>query len=284
MKRITFLATLLVAAQMSVTAQTHNGHEYVDLGLTSNLLWAKCNVGATAPEEVGDYFAWAETAPKAGYYFKNEGDYKYGVYDYTAEDYGITKYNSKDGKVTLEATDDAAVANWGSDWRTPTLDEYNELLTECTWTVTYCNNVRGYEVKGKNGNSIFLPMTGYIREAVLQTTANGYYWTSSLVQSEVRSASCLNLDVVDGASMSGCIRFFGVPVRAVVEKDKVTSALENVEFAQNIYTHNGGIYGAEDLQIFNLVGQNVTNQNGTLNNGIYIVKVGNRTQKIFVGK
>lgn len=40
----------------------------------------KCHEGATVPEDVGDYFAWGETAPKTSYNFKNEGDYKYGIY------------------------------------------------------------------------------------------------------------------------------------------------------------------------------------------------------------
>ena len=45
----------------------HNGHEYVDLGLPSGLKWATCNVGASSPEDYGDYFAWGETSPKAEY-------------------------------------------------------------------------------------------------------------------------------------------------------------------------------------------------------------------------
>ena len=39
-------------------------HEYVDLGLPSGTLWATCNVGASTPEEFGNYFAWGETEPK----------------------------------------------------------------------------------------------------------------------------------------------------------------------------------------------------------------------------
>ncbi len=41
-----------------------DGHDYVDLGLPSGTLWATCNVGASSPEEYGDYFAWGETEPK----------------------------------------------------------------------------------------------------------------------------------------------------------------------------------------------------------------------------
>ena len=35
-----------------------NGHAYVDLGLPSGTKWATCNVGASKPEEYGDYYAW----------------------------------------------------------------------------------------------------------------------------------------------------------------------------------------------------------------------------------
>lgn len=31
------------------------GHKYVDLGLS--VKWATCNVGASSPEEYGDYYA-----------------------------------------------------------------------------------------------------------------------------------------------------------------------------------------------------------------------------------
>jgi hypothetical protein len=39
----------------------------VDLGLPSGTKWAKCNVGATKPEESGDYYAWGETKEKDNY-------------------------------------------------------------------------------------------------------------------------------------------------------------------------------------------------------------------------
>ncbi len=218
-KRYQFESSGLVLEQgktYTLPLQVGEDYPYVDLGLPSGLLWAKCNIGATAPEEVGDYFAWGETAPKTSYNWTGEGDYKYGIYDYQDTDnYGTTKYNNIDGKTTLEATDDAATTIWGSEWRTPTVDEFNELLTKCTWTATSRNDVSGYEVKGQNGNSIFIPVSGYRRIDDLNAPTSGYYWTSSLVQSEVRSASILQLDIMSGASVSGSMRYFGLPVRAV---------------------------------------------------------------------
>ena len=43
-----------------------NGHDYVDLGLPSGTKWATCNVGATIPEEYGNYYAWDESSTKWG--------------------------------------------------------------------------------------------------------------------------------------------------------------------------------------------------------------------------
>ena len=60
-------------------------HDYVDLGLPSGLLWATCNVGANAPEEYGDYFAWGETQPKDIY---NWSTYQYCM----GSDNTLTKY------------------------------------------------------------------------------------------------------------------------------------------------------------------------------------------------
>ncbi len=160
-------------------------YEYVDLGLTSGTLWATFNVGATAPEEYGNYFAWGETQPKSIYDWSASGNYKWGVYDSAASpDYGMTKYNSTDGKTVLDPEDDAATANWGGAWRMPTQAEQQELIDECTWSWTTLNGVYGYRVISKKdtSKSIFLPAAGFCRNSGLGSNAGtiGYYWTSSL--------------------------------------------------------------------------------------------------------
>ncbi len=159
-----------------------NGHEYVDLGLPSGTLWATCNVGATNPEGYGDYFAWGET--------KTKSDYSWSTYQYyNGSSSTLTKYCTDssrgivDNKTVLEASDDVATANWGGDWRLPTYKEQTELGTECTWTWTTLNGVKGYEVKGKNGNSIFLPAAGCRYGSDLDDAgSNGNYWSSSLYE------------------------------------------------------------------------------------------------------
>ena len=175
-----------------------NGHEYVDLGLS--VKWATCNVGANKPEEYGNYYAWGETITKSSY----------------------TSVNSKTyGKVMTDIAGnvnyDAARANWGGSWRMPTKAEMQELKDRCTWTWTTQNGVKGYKVKGPNGNSIFLPAAGYrIGSSLDYAGGDGYYWSSTPYGSN--SGYAFNLDV--GSSnhgMYGGFRGNGRSVRPVLE-------------------------------------------------------------------
>lgn len=168
--------------EMSFTTETPAVHEYVDLGLS--VKWATCNVGASSPEDYGDYFAWGETTTKSTYDWST---YKYC----NGSSSTLTKYNTDsyygtvDNKTQLDLSDDAARANWGAAWRMPTDAELTELLEQCTWTWTTQNGIKGYKVTSKsNGNSIFLPAAGYNRGSSLAFAgSDGYYWSSSLLTS-----------------------------------------------------------------------------------------------------
>ena len=143
----------------------------VDLGLS--VYWASCNVGAESPEEYGDYFAWGETTTKSSYTEKN--NVTYGLSISELESRGII---DADGNLT--AAYDAATANWGNDWRMPTLDEIKELISQCTWVWTTQNGVKGRKVTGPNGNSIFLPAAGCRGNTSLISAGSlGYYWSAS---------------------------------------------------------------------------------------------------------
>lgn len=160
-------------------------HEWVDLGLPSGTLWATCNVGANSPEEYGDYFAWGETKVKA--------DYSWSTYKYCDESAGVltkychqSNYGLVDGKTELDPEDDAAIANWGSDWQMPNNAQWEELLNKdrITRTWTTRNNVNGYLFTSKsNGNSIFIPAAG-ARVGDSSSSSNvgsdAYCWSSSL--------------------------------------------------------------------------------------------------------
>ena len=140
--------------------------EYVDLGLS--VKWATCNLGSSAPHDVGAYYAWGETVPT----------YMRSSYKWSGPD-GFTKYNAEDGMVTLEAADDAAFVNLGDKWRMPTNDEITELRNNCTWAQETRNGVLGCRLTGPNGNSIFIPVskghTRYFRAEVLSSSLNSYY-------------------------------------------------------------------------------------------------------------
>ena len=133
--------------------------EYVDLGLPSGNLWAKCNLGASAPEAYGDYYAWGEVEPKQEYTNSNHKWYKEG-----APSLGFTKYNNEDGKLSLEDEDDAVIQKLGNGWRTPTLADFRELTNQKLTTIekTTLNGVAGYQITSKrNKKSIFIPFAGF---------------------------------------------------------------------------------------------------------------------------
>jgi hypothetical protein len=156
--------------------------EAVDLGLS--VKWATCNLGATRPEEYGDYFAWAETAPK--------DDYSWGTYKWCMGDmYTMTKYCNNsyhgyngftDGKTVLDLEDDVAHVNLGGNWRIPTRAEWNELSANCTWTWIQENGINGGKLTSRiNGNSIFLPAAGHMSNTDLFAAGSyGLYWCSIL--------------------------------------------------------------------------------------------------------
>ena len=141
-----------------------NGHEYVDLGLPSGLKWATCNVGASKPEDDGNYYAWGETTTKKSKYTENNSK----------------TYGKQMDDIKGNSQYDAARANWGGSWRLPTKSELEELLNNCTWTWTEQNGVNGYKVTGPNGNSIFLPAAGRRGgKHLFNAGYRGYYWSST---------------------------------------------------------------------------------------------------------
>lgn len=195
------------------TTGTHNGHEWVDLGLS--VKWGTCNVGAEKPEEYGDYFAWGETKPKS--------DYDWSTLKYCNDSTGdsFSKYNrnksgTRGNRTVLEPEDDAAHANWGGDWRMPTVAEFQELLDKCTWEWTKINGKNGYKVTSKvNSNSIFLPAAGCRYDTSLYYAGiDGDYWSSSLYESN--SYNARSLDFNPGYHRAGYrLRFGGHSVRPV---------------------------------------------------------------------
>ena len=205
-------------ASCAVTVSEAPKLEAVDLGLPSGTKWATFNVGASKPEDYGDYFAWGETEPKSNYSWST---YKFELgtgYQGPFSKY-VTKssYGTVDNKTVLDPEDDAAHVNWGGSWRMPTLEECDELINKCTWTWTTQNGVNGRLVTGPNGKSIFLPAAGYRYGASLYDAgSDGNCWSSSLSTGGPDEAWCV--DFYSGRVTRGNYgRCRGQSVRPVTE-------------------------------------------------------------------
>ena len=185
---------------------THNGYEYVDLGLPSGLKWATCNVGASSPEQTGLYFAWGETT---GY---TAEQVKSGVRQFDFASYKATGISAD-----LMLEQDAAHVNLGGNWRMPTKTECQELIDNCDsmWTDDY----NGTGVKGGiftsnvNGNSVFFPASGKAADRRMDGVGKrGVYWSASLI--EVPNVWQLFFNS-STQSMSSSIGKYGCSVRGV---------------------------------------------------------------------
>lgn len=251
------------------------GLEYVDLGLDSGILWAACNVGSCTHEGYGTFFAWAKTEPDGAYCWSHY-PYAYNPKYYpecpgpddpehrdtihfepgdNGPNLGLTKYNTKkvwdtlglgcdefgdpDGITELEDSDDAALANMGPGWRTPTVEEWEELIEGTTQTREEENGIGGIRFTSKaegNNNSIFLPFAGHYKGNQHLDYYNsgtlpvGEYWSNEIDSIKPYQAWCLYFDDPDfwgsGGAMdhlgvksedsgAGNIRNEGRPVRAV---------------------------------------------------------------------
>lgn len=182
----------------------HNGHTFVDLGLESGTLWATENLGASKPEERGDFYAWGETSPKTIFSW---GNYKWN----DGMKANPTKYTAEDGITILELADDAANVQWGGLWRLPSREQIRELKDKCSWSR---DNARGgYVVTGPNGNTIFLPVSGRLASSGAVDTNIACYWTCSLSPSSPSNAYYLS--TADNFSQPSTMRYCGLLVRPV---------------------------------------------------------------------
>lgn len=160
-KELVEVVSKIVAPENKVILPTSQ-YKKVDLGLS--VCWADRNVGASSPENYGDYFAWGELESKNEYTEKN---YKY--------------YENNIGSNISGSKYDVARVKWGENWRMPTLNEIKELLDKCTLKWVTRGNNKGYSVTGPNGNSIFLPAAGYCDYGdTFNCDSSGYYWTGLL--------------------------------------------------------------------------------------------------------
>lgn len=151
--------------------------EYVDLGLPSNIKWAKCDLGETSPEKYGDGYGWGETWTKTSW------EYYYYFTDIVKGQF--TKYDSRDKRFFLEKEDDVAYLRLGEGWRYPTWNEVQELYDNCTVTESTLNGWPGVMFISKNNNNyIFF---GYWKKS----SRGSRRWSSALVPSDPSLAKCM---------------------------------------------------------------------------------------------
>lgn len=139
-----------------------NGHEYVDLGLPSGLMWATCNVGASSPKDFGCLYAWGEIKMEAESNMAN----------------WLRSNKKKPSDISGNIEFDVARALWGGAWRMPSKTNFEELRDNCKWEWICLENHKGYIVTGSNGNSIFLP-AGDSKNNNIIYKGIGHYWSST---------------------------------------------------------------------------------------------------------
>ena len=200
--------------------EPEDNHGWVDPGDDSDIVWAT--------ENVEGYYAWGEifhadsgentweefeadkyglsfTSPDGivvtndeSYWTEGNGSKQKTVYTYdnyryfdgsTAE---LSKYrlddseNSEDDKWTLDPEEDVATMRWGNGWRMPTQDEWDEMVMSFANTIE--ENERGVTFTFNNGNTLFLPKTGYYSyDGGDWKDANGYYYWSSSLSTQINT-------------------------------------------------------------------------------------------------
>ena len=195
-------------------------YEAVDLGLPSGLKWATMNVGAESPEDAGLYFQWGDTVGYSADQVGKDKVFNWSTYKYCdGSNRTMTKYcihfnygkdEFVDLKEVLDLEDDAAHVHMGSEWRMPTMSEFQELIDNTTptfidlqgneFTQDETSNgtiewgkLKGIRLTGSNGNSIFIPASGHCQSYYLRDIGSySGLWSSSLCNIDSSFSASLN--------------------------------------------------------------------------------------------
>ena len=185
----------------------------VDLGLPSGTIWAACNLGASSPEEYGDYYSWGETKPKDKYTWNT---YKFGTKD------NLTKYNEEDRKTILDPEDDAAHVVLGGKWHIPTREQMQELFYNTTNEDSEFDGVKGKLFTSKiNGKELFFPYSGNKDDNFIDgENEYCFHWSSSITDYNYATKFYCDDDTFSPfqPEISKACKFLGFSVRGVLDK------------------------------------------------------------------
>lgn len=200
-----------------------NGHPWVDLGLPSGTKWATYNVGTTAIHGVGTRIAWGETATKK----------LFSPDTYTYNEIELPSYAGN-------AEYDLATLQWGDDWYTPTLQQWEELIEHCQWEYVMINGIHGVLFTSlKTYNTIFLPSTGYTDDETYKlkyTTYNLAYWTSTGIRTNGAYSYIANYEqgymTTTNRYVAHCVRAVcGTPSKAAAAIQDASAAVQEISTA-----------------------------------------------------
>lgn len=207
----------------TATLKDTNAHEFVDLGLPTGTLWAKCNVGAKNETDYGKYFAWGDTKGHYDcdcYVFDWEHSHFNGGSKTFDESFFASIICTECPNCNLSLKYDSARAQMGGDWRMPSKNDIRELLafTKQKWVENY----KGSGVNGrvftsnKNGNTMFIPAAGYWDcSSVNNQGADAYLWSNTFSPSRRSSAHGLGFSS-DNYNFYYVVRYYGLSVRGVI--------------------------------------------------------------------
>ncbi|MBR7053231.1 MAG: T9SS type A sorting domain-containing protein [Prevotella sp.] len=177
--------------------------ELVDLGLS--VKWANKNIDADKESDTGGYYAWGETDTKDTYTWAN--------YEYCS---GTEESCVVIGSDIRKNRKYDRAYNYSTNLCLPTNEQWEELISKCTWKSATVDGVKGYRITGQNGNTIFLPFSGCSYEGGSHDVGkSAYYWTSNYAMGENFRAQAAYVKSGSSTTVSKIRRRTGAAIRAV---------------------------------------------------------------------
>lgn len=225
----------VVKNQNSVKSLIEAYSQLVDLKLPSGTLWSKYNLGVdpknlkTNEDWYGKYYQWGNIKPSK-FYISSTNRYAKIVKEHGSDMVKYTKYcptwnNSYKDRIddfrTLQSEDDPATVILGRNFRTPSREDFRELLRYTThkWQIRYNGIERLYGLLFKskrNGAELFIPAGGAIIGEKHDHQDNEVcIWTNEVSDKITERAYYMYATRYVEPQCSASVREFGKPIRPV---------------------------------------------------------------------